>query len=305
VTGRGVDTSGNPVTGANVSPTQGASVDTLITTDSTGHYCTWVIAGDSETITADATAAPYGEGSITVTGGTAIPFPGSYTCTDLACQAAPDIVLSQPPCMTDGDCPTTEDQCCMVGGHGMCLESFACLEAQSPGSGGNGGIPGFDASIPSFDGSAPCLSTGTLTATLPTGTLTFSCMLAGVASSGGMQSFVLIGSDSTDAAELSIEIPSTDNFAGIAAGSSIPFSTDAGLDNATLSLTASVGDGGVLLLQVTSGSLSVGAWSTTVGGNVSVTIPAGTALTGTSYSTDGTSTPLTGTIAGTVMGTVY
>ena len=193
----------------------------------------------------------------------------------------------------------------MVGGHGMCLESFACFEAQSPGSGGTGGFPGLDASIPSFDGSLPCLSTGSLTATLPSGTLTFGCMIAGVASSGGMQSLVLIGSDSTDSAELSIEIPSTDNFAGIAAGSSIPFSTDGGLDNATLNLTATVGDSGVLLLQVTSGSLSVGAWTTTIGGSISVTIPAGTPLTGTSYSIDGTTSSLTGTIAGTVTGTVY
>jgi hypothetical protein len=36
-----------------------------------------------------------------------------------------------------------------------------------------------------------------------------------------------------------------------------------------------------------------------------VTIPAGTPLTGTSYSIDGTTSSLTGTIAGTVTGTVY
>ncbi len=129
VTGVVVDTSGKPVAGAYVSPAEGACVDTLITTDANGRYCTWVLSGDSETITADSTAAPFGEGSVTVTGGAAISYPDTYTCSNLNCQNAPNIVLGQPPCATAGDCPSG-DTCCTVNGQTMCLESFACFEAR-------------------------------------------------------------------------------------------------------------------------------------------------------------------------------
>ena len=135
VTGLVVDKSGNPVSGTYVSPTEGASLDSWIQPDSNGRYCTWVLTGASETITADAIGAPYGEGSITVTGGAANAFPDSYpyTCSNLNCQSAPNIVLGQLPCSTNSDCPSG-DTCCTVSGQQLCLESFACQEADGSGS---------------------------------------------------------------------------------------------------------------------------------------------------------------------------
>jgi hypothetical protein len=150
VTGIVVDKSGNPVAGAYVSPQEGATVDWLIQTDSNGRYCTWVLSGASETITADATQAPFGEGSINVTAGAGNAFPDSYpfACSNLGCQSAPNIVLDQPPCATDSDCPS-DDVCCTVSGHGMCLELFACMFAGGATptvvDGGDGGGSSIDA----------------------------------------------------------------------------------------------------------------------------------------------------------------
>ena len=130
VTGIVVDKSGNAVAGAYVSPSEGACVDGLIMTDASGRYCTWLLTGASETITANASASPFGEGSVTVTGGAAVPFPGSYTCSNLACTSAPNIVLGQTACTTDKDCPA-DYTCCAANGQHMCLQSFACMEAQA------------------------------------------------------------------------------------------------------------------------------------------------------------------------------
>jgi hypothetical protein len=167
VTGLVVDAQGNPVAGAYVSPSQGASVDTLIVTDASGRYCTWVLSGASETITGDATSAPFGEGSITVTGGSPVAANNWESCAGLGCQTVPNIVLSQPPCMQDSDCPS-DNVCCMASGQGMCLESFACSRAQTGGAtpydggglppfDGGGGMPGDHACMVSSGGFSECV----------------------------------------------------------------------------------------------------------------------------------------------------
>jgi hypothetical protein len=134
VTGLVVDASGNPVSGAYLSPEEGASVDLLSSTDSNGRYCTWVLAGQSETITATGTAAPYGEGSVTVTAGsTGSPRPGSESCAGLDCATAPNIVLNQTACKTDSDCPSG-DTCCAANGTNFCFTSYAREVATTTGA---------------------------------------------------------------------------------------------------------------------------------------------------------------------------
>ena len=175
VTGRVVDAAGNPVKGAYVSPEQGSLYDDLLTTGSDGSYCTWVLPGQTETITADATSAPYGEGSVSVTGGApiAISFEDFLACP-ATCTSAPDIVLSQPACTQNTDCASPDDVCCPVGGHGMCLEPIACSRASgqpycgdgdaacfvevqlgdgAPSADATGGRTGADASVTPADGS--------------------------------------------------------------------------------------------------------------------------------------------------------
>jgi Carboxypeptidase regulatory-like domain len=293
VTGLVVDTSGKPVPGASVSPTQGASVDTLITTDSSGRYCTWILAGGSETITGDATQAPYGEGSISVTGGAAIAFPGSYTCSNLNCQQAPNLVLDRPACATDGDCPA-DDTCCMVSGHGMCLESFACARAQTGSIGGGAGT------FPDGSVSGGCSpSTGMLTVAYQGQTFALRCFIAQVASAPPMEELVLVGVST----EVSLEIAviSSDNFAGIVAGSTISVGSDGGADQVEVVVTGSLLDAGSSLAgSVQSGSLTVNSFSTTSGGTVGLTIPSGTTFLTYAVGDGGNLITTTGTIDGTI-----
>jgi hypothetical protein len=303
VTGVVVDKAGNPVAGAYVSPSEGASVDTLITTDSSGQYCTWVLSGGSETLTADSTAAPFGEGSITLTGGSAVTFPSSYpyTCSSLSCQKAPNIVLSQPPCTMDSDCPA-DDTCCTAKGTGLCLESFACDEATGSYPTGTGA---YDASVVTSGGQCE-MSTGSITAVLGGQTYAFDCYGAAnlnnqeveftgmQLSDGGSAVFVLLLSDPL----------------GLSAGASIGFDTEAGpndldLDSgspqATFLLTNQIATMDVLECTASSGSVMVNPWSTTILATVGFTISNDTQLNCIDENgADGNVATFTGTISGTV-----
>jgi hypothetical protein len=126
ITGLVVDTSGNPIAGAIVAPAEGADADGRVTlTGSDGSYCTWAVANQTETITADATYAPYGQGSVDVTAGASIPFPGTYSCSS-SCTKAPNIVIQQTPCSASVSCESG-DTCCPLGGQLVCQSTFACV----------------------------------------------------------------------------------------------------------------------------------------------------------------------------------
>jgi hypothetical protein len=301
VTGIVVDKSGNPVAGADVSPSEGASVDTLITTDSSGRYCTWVLSGGSETLTADSTAAPFGEGSITLTGGAALSFPSSYpySCSSLSCQTAPNIVLDQPPCKTDSDCPS-DDTCCTVKGEGLCLESFACDEATSS-------YPTYTG--PPLDGGstgACAASTGSITATVSGVSYPFSCYSA--VSVNGMVE--LAGLEESEAGSSSFILELVDA-AGLAAGDSVSlvteggtFDPDAGQPEATLVFTSQVGASIVECTPV-SGSVTLSPWSSTAGSMGGFTISSDTQLSCAGYAADASFAAASGTLSGTVTLPVY
>ncbi len=304
VTGLVVDKSGKPVAGARVSPSEGASVDTLLTTDSSGRYCTWVLTGGSELLTADSTSAPFGEGSINVTAGASASFPSSYpyTCSNLACSNAPNIVLDQPPCTTDMGCPS-DDTCCMVGGEGMCLEAFACAEAT-----GSYSFPGLDASIPSFDGSIPsggggcAASSGAITANLGGQTITFDCY-ASVLVQGAFEATGRVGADDAQTTVFVLEVPDA---SGLSAGDTLALGSDAGIDPdsgqplATL-LVTSESSTDVLECSPASGSVTFGPWSSTTGATVGFAIANGTQLNCTDVNIgDASFNTITGTISGTV-----
>jgi hypothetical protein len=299
VTGLVVDKSGNPVAGAYVSPSEGASVDTLLTTDSSGQYCTWVLSGGSETLTADSTAAPFGEGSITLTGGPAVTFPSSYpyTCSSLSCQKAPNIVLSQPPCMTDSDCPA-DDMCCTAKGTGLCLESFACDEAT-----GSYPTAPLDGSI-SSNGKCPA-STGSITAIVGGQTYTFGCYGAANVNN---QTVEFTGSQPGDGGTAVFLLELADP-AGLSAGDSLTFSPEAGANvdpdsgtpQATLLLTNESGTGSLLDCTAISGSVTVSPWSTTLLATVGYTISSDTQLNCFDDNVaDANIATVTGTISGTV-----
>lgn len=293
-----VDKAGNPVAGAYVSPSEGASVDTLLTTDSSGQYCTWVLAGGSETLTADSTASPFGEGSITLTGGAAVPFPSSYpyACSSLSCQKAPNIVLSQPPCTMDSDCPA-DDMCCTAKGTGLCLESFACDEA-------TGSYP---TALPdgSVSSSGCPASTGSVTAIVGGQTYTFGCYGA---TNLNNQTVEFTGSQLADGGTAVFLLELADP-AGLSAGDSVSFSSegganvdpDSGSPEATLLLTNQSGTGGVLDCTASSGSVTVSPWSTTLLATVGYTISSDTQLNCVDDNVaDANFASVTGTISGTV-----
>jgi hypothetical protein len=310
VTGIVVDKSGNPVAGADVSPSEGASIDTLITTDSSGRYCTWVLSGGSETLTADATSAPFGEGSISVTGAAGMSFPSMYpyACSSLACQTAPNIVLDQPPCVKDGDCPSG-DTCCTVKGAGLCLQDFACSEA-------TGSFPGFslDGSVPPFslDGSVPpgsggcSASTGSITATLAGQTYTFDCY--GVVAVSN-QTVEFTGRQTSDAASDAVFILELNDSMGLSTGTALAFSDDgggsvdldSGVPQATLILTRTNAQTDVLECTAASGTVTLNPWSSTVGSMVGIAISNDTQLNCVSEnSADANFANFTGTMSGTV-----
>jgi Carboxypeptidase regulatory-like domain len=325
VTGLVVNSSGQPVSGAYVSPTQGASVDTLITTDSTGRYCTWLLTGTSETITADATSAPYGEGTVTVTGGAAVPFPGSESCSNVNCATAPNIVLDQPPCKTDSDCPS-DDTCCAVKGQNMCLESFACQEAVTGSPSGvstcssdsncMGGdvcctvettstktcLPMATCNLVSHN---PCGS-GAITATIGGETYAFNCYVAESVGSEGMEGLILDGSvtGSTTGASVQIEFSSKDDFAGFTSGKTFPLGADGGQGPVQVIVDGKDKSGATVEVYAVSGSVTLNQWSDTSGGQLSITIADGTMLSGVSIGADGGEATVTGTVSGTATATV-
>jgi hypothetical protein len=318
VTGLVVDTSGNPVSGALVSPPEGASVDLEITTGSDGRYCTWVQTGTTETITADSTAAPFAEGTITVTGAsTPIPFPGSESCAGLNCATVPNIVLSQPPCKTDSDC-SGGASCCSVSGTSECLNTYSCgLASSSSGSGGGGSCTS-DSQCSSGETccslmsppSHVCLPTatctaansacgsGSITATVSGQTFSFNCFEAIAEGSEGMQVVEFSGSDQgTSGSAVTLEFTSKDNFAGYGAGTMVSLGSDAGSGQAYLVLEGKLSDGSTITLSGT-GTITLGSWSTAQSGMISVTIPSGTTLSGATF-TDGGANMISGTISGT------
>jgi hypothetical protein len=300
VTGLVVDKSGNPVAGAYVSPSEGASVDTLLTTDSSGQYCTWVLSGGSETLTADSTATPFGEGSITLTGGAAVTFPASYpyTCSNLNCQKAPNIVLDQAPCMLDSDCPA-DDMCCTAKGTGMCLESFACDEATGSFPTGTGALDG------SISSGGQCeASTGTITAILEGQTYVFDCYGA---TNLNNQAVEFTGTQLADGGSAILLLGLADP-AGLSAGTSVAFSSegganvdlDSGSPEATLLLTEGA-TGDLLECTASSGSVTVNPWSTSLLATVGYTISNDTQLNCIDENVaDGNFASFTGTISGTV-----
>jgi hypothetical protein len=257
VTGLVVDATGKPISGAYVSPNLGASTDGLITTDSNGRYCTWLLTGQSDTITGDSTAAPFGEGSVTVTGGAPVAFPGSYTCDNLNCTTAPNIVLSQPPCTTDADC-AGGGSCCTVAGqsHAMCVgDSYVCNEWEttpsSPGS--TGSLSGCKSDSDCTNGNvccsisgiaAQCLpsqtcssvnappdsgspttgctakqNNGSVTAVINGETYTFDCFTGFIGGSEGDEVFAIQAAGSTGSLEITLE--SHDNFAAFTSGTQV------------------------------------------------------------------------------------
>jgi hypothetical protein len=297
VTGIVVDGSGNPVAGADVSPAEGASTDSLITTDSNGAYCTWILTGGSEAITANSTASPYGTGSVTVTSSeTSIPFPGSYTCSNLACVQAPKIVLNQPPCTASSDCQTGY-QCCTVSGKGMCLQDFACLQAQSGSTAGGGGKPG------------ACTMAGPLTATYLGQTVSWNCFTADLllTATSGMGGELIISASSTSPSGITFElqISAPNGFGGFASGTTIPFVADGGLSDggqtmAGVIIAGTLPGGGTLELFSGSGSMQFTSWSTS-GGPLGISFT-GVGLVGDVLEDGGSSsmTVMNGTLSGTV-----
>jgi hypothetical protein len=250
ITGTVVSASGKPVADAYVSPSQGASTDTLIQTNANGQYCTWIVSGQSETLTGDSTGSPYGEGSITVTGGAPMTFPGSYTCSNLNCQSVPNIVLSQPPCTSSSDCQggTT---CCAVNGQNMCLQSFACLEAVS--------------------GSKPasnCTPGTTVTATVEGQTFAWDCFIAEYVSVAVNQLTVTGANSSGDQLQLDLYAPSGQLFTQ---GATLDIGGDAGTQ-VVLYVSGKLGDGGVFGTTAISGTLTLTQWTGTGGSQVVLTI---------------------------------
>ncbi len=309
VTGIVVDKSGNPVAGADVSPSEGASIDTLITTDSSGRYCTWVLSGGSETLTADATSAPFGEGSVTVTGAAGMSFPSMYpyACSSLACQTAPNIVLDQPPCTQDSDCPSG-GTCCTVKGAGLCLQDFACSEATGsfPGFSFDGSVPSFDGSLPPGSGSCPA-ATGSITATLGGQAYTFDCYSIISLNNQTVEFTARQQTDSTAGAVLILELSDP---MGLSSGTSLPFSDDAGdpsanadsgVPQAVAILTDQVGPMDLFECTAASGSVTLNPWSSTIGSTVGITVSADTQLHCVSEnSADANYSSITGTMSGTV-----
>jgi Carboxypeptidase regulatory-like domain len=295
LTGVVLDATGKPVAGANVRPTEGASIDSWITTGPDGRYCTWVLSGDTETITADSIAPPFGEGTISVTGGASIPFPGSYTCTNLGCQKAPDIVLADHPCSTDADC--AGQVCCTANGHMQCLDSFACSEDQRPIDFDAGSLPPVDGSV----GNGSCNNTGSVTITVQGQTLSFPCFVGeAIGSEGGEE---VIAAATTSAGEFEIIIASTNDFAGIGAGSMLPFLSDSaapsGAIESVVSLALSANT--QLTATVDMGTLTIDAWSPISGGTFGFTIPSGTTFDADIVDTTaGNVTPTTATVSGSV-----
>jgi hypothetical protein len=321
VTGLVVDKSGGVVAGAYVSPSEGACVDGLIMTDASGRYCTWLLTGVSETIGASASTAPFGEGSVAVTGGPSVPFPGSYTCSNLDCTTAPNIVLGQTACTTDADCPSGY-ACCAADGEHMCLESFACTEAQagigtapvstckadSDCTGGDvcctiassstsGCLTSAECTLAN-SAQGGCSSSSTVTATISGQSYSFSCFYGELVSEGGSDDLAMTaaaaGATST---ALEIALTSTDSFAGWSPGKTLSFATSGSQPQVALVVSGKDASGATFEMSPTNGSVTLDSWSTTTGGTVSVSISSGTTLSG--FAIAGTRTT---TVSGTVSG---
>jgi hypothetical protein len=331
ITGIVVDTAGNPVAGADVSPAEGACSDGLITTAADGSYCTWVLTGTNETITANATASPYGTGTVSAIGGTAVSFPGTYTCANLACTKAPNIVLDQPPCTTASDCQSGYE-CCVANGKNMCLESFACTFATS----GLGGPPPVDGGPVSLctsgsncsNGDVCCdiISAGTHVC-LPQATCTLANAGSGTCSSGsaldftvdgqayvldcfggeltppgdgGAETLIVTASSSTSGTpSVQFLFHAPNDFTGVSSGTVFTIGADASteLQVATSgTLNGSAFDG-----VATNGMLTFTQWSPSSGGTVAFSVSGATMFSGFVESDGGT---LQATLSGTVSATV-
>jgi hypothetical protein len=268
VTGLVVDSSGNPVAGANVSPSEGASTESVVATDSTGRYCVWLTTGSSDTIIGNATASPYGQGSITVTGGASMPFPGSYTCSNLNCTMAPNIVIDQAPCTGASGC-TGGAECCAVNGQNQCLQDFACFIAQSGGTGPGGIVTPPPTGDAGTNGSCKIPgSSGTVTVVLNGGadsgqTWTLNCFTVEYADESGMGVLTLAGTGPVKDQGIEFELASNDDFAGVASGQSYDLAADAG--------AALGGFVQVEGMPANSGTVTFTQWSTTSGAQVSFT----------------------------------
>jgi hypothetical protein len=294
VTGVVVDTMGNPVAGADVSPAEGASTDSLITTDANGAYCTWMLTGASNVITANATSSPYGTGSVTVPSSeSSIPFPGSYTCNNLACIQAPKIVLNQPPCKTSGDCQAGYE-CCTVNNQQMCLENYACILAQS------GSMPPSDAG-----GGGHCMMSGPITATYQGQTITWDCFIGEIVLSTGMgmagEMVVSATSTSPSGISFQLQLSAPSGFGGFGAGTTIPFASDAGASDggqtgAAIIMTGTRPDGSTLELFSSSGSMQFTSWSTS-GGPIGISL-VGVGVGGVIVADAGDTTVMGGTLSG-------